>query len=210
MNANKTPIFKNGFFWSIVFLLASLPATSISDSLVIVCLFIAIILFVSTLIKRIKRKKTTKQAESAQPQPQKPKYTTESIKVAGTSFYQDAIESLGTPNDDYSTPKKVFIETFGEGEKVFEYDFNPDIELIPEPTNEHDKNAIRVEADDELIGYVPRDKTAYVRGLMEADKLYYIGAEIEGGKYKTLIDDEIESDRMDYYARLILKIKSDS
>lgn len=38
-------------------------------------------------------------------------------------------------------------------------------ELVPEPTNKHDKNAIAILCDGKRIGYIPADETDEVRAL---------------------------------------------
>ena len=40
------------------------------------------------------------------------------------------------------------------------------LELIPEPENEHDPNAIKVIVDGQHIGYVPADKCAKVKKIL--------------------------------------------
>jgi len=62
------------------------------------------------------------------------------FNVAGVSFYKDSIE-------------KVISHTT--------------CSLIPEPDNEHDKEAIQVIVNDFRIGYVPRNQTQAVRDHVE-------------------------------------------
>ena len=59
------------------------------------------------------------------------------INVAGESHYQDALHSLAGN---------------AEGETRLE----TTAALIPEPTNPHDPNAVKVEIDGKLVGYLPR------------------------------------------------------
>ena len=58
----------------------------------------------------------------------------ELINVAGESHYQDALHAI--------TQGQQRLETTAA--------------LIPEPTNPHDPNAVRVEIDEKLVGYLPR------------------------------------------------------
>ena len=51
------------------------------------------------------------------------------------------------------------------------------VDLIPEPDNPHDPNAIRVYMNGKHIGYVPKEKTAKVRKFLS--KIYEISAEVE-------------------------------
>jgi len=60
----------------------------------------------------------------------------ESVNVAGESHYQDALRAIA-----------------GEGEVRHDTEAH----LIPEPENEYDPNAVRVEIDGSKVGYLPRD-----------------------------------------------------
>ena len=51
------------------------------------------------------------------------------------------------------------------------------LELIEDPENKHDPNAIKVVVDGKHIGYVPKEKTAKVRKFLS--KIYEISAEVE-------------------------------
>jgi hypothetical protein len=56
------------------------------------------------------------------------------VNVAGESHYQDALHEITAGQDRLETTAA----------------------LIPEPTNPHDPNAVRVEIDSRLVGYLPR------------------------------------------------------
>ena len=60
----------------------------------------------------------------------------ESVNVAGESHYQEALRSIA-----------------GTGDVRHEAEAH----LIPEPENEYDPNAVRVEIDGLKVGYLPRD-----------------------------------------------------
>ena len=49
-------------------------------------------------------------------------------------------------------------------------------ELIPEPDNKHDKNAIKVIVSGIHVGYVPRNLTANVKNIMDKFNVYEIDA----------------------------------
>jgi len=61
----------------------------------------------------------------------------ELVNVAGESHYQDALHAIAGS---------------GDGEVRFE----TTAALVPEPSNPHDPNAVRVEIDGRLVGYLPR------------------------------------------------------
>ena len=56
------------------------------------------------------------------------------MNVAGESHYQDALHEIAGGQDRLETTAA----------------------LVPEPTNPHDENAVRVEIDGKLVGYLPR------------------------------------------------------
>jgi len=60
----------------------------------------------------------------------------ESVNVAGESHYQEALRAIAGPGE-------VRMDT--------------EAHLIPEPENDYDPNAVRVEIDGHKVGYLPRD-----------------------------------------------------
>lgn len=87
------------------------------------------------------------------------------INVAGESHYQDALHSL-VGNSEGETR----LETTAA--------------LIPEPTNTHDPNAVKVEIDGKLVGYLPRqaaiDYGPMVKELAERGRTAVCEAMIAG------------------------------
>ena len=57
--------------------------------------------------------------------------------MAGESHYQDALHAIAGSSDG-------------------EVRFDTTAALVPEPSNPHDANAVRVEIDGRLVGYLPR------------------------------------------------------
>ncbi|WP_283124168.1 HIRAN domain-containing protein [Angelakisella massiliensis] len=109
----------------------------------------------------------------------------ERFHVAGVSFHQDEIASLGYENSDYDMSKKEIIDSSMENEKIYAVEFDPQrVELEPEPDNPHDPNAIKVIVDGVHVGYIKKGSTAHVRNLLAAGGK--VSAEIYGGKYKML------------------------
>lgn len=91
-------------------------------------------------------------------------YKKEKFQVAGVSHYSDSImKDIAYENDDYSLSVKELSETYDVGDRVFEYSFDDcNASLVPEPTNEHDPNAVRVEVKGILIGYVKRGSCSQI------------------------------------------------
>lgn len=129
---------------------------------------------------------------SVQPAPPpKPAITTERVHVRGVDKYKDNIESVASENPYYDLSKRELIDRFSD-EKVWQYDFDVKGELVPEPDNPYDPNAIMVQANGLCIGYVPKGSTGHIRKLMESGRIVSMDLDIGGGKYKDVYEDEDE------------------
>ena len=87
------------------------------------------------------------------------------VKVAGVSYHQDALQSLGTKNPDYSKTRQALQDAGLLGKWISEYKFSPQkVELIPEPDNPYSENgtAIKVVVDGVHIGYVGDESSQHV------------------------------------------------
>ena len=137
-------------------------------------------------------------------------YKKEKFQVAGVSHYSDSImKDIAYENDDYSLSVKELSETYDVGDRVFEYSFDDcNASLVPEPTNEHDPNAVRVEVKGILIGYVKRGSCSHVKNLLKSPDFDHVKVEIGGGKYKRLYEDDdklkIEKDSCEFFADLYI------
>ena len=99
----------------------------------------------------------------------------------------DDIISLGLENDDYNYNKKELIELGYEDERIYQYEFYPNkIELIPEPDNPYDPNAVKVIVDNIHVGYIKSGSCRHILNLLKEDRIIKIDCEIGGGKYKRL------------------------
>ena len=111
----------------------------------------------------------------------------ETHHVAGTSYRQSNIQSLGTENSDYSLTKKEIEDFYDENEHIYEYIFSVNnVQLIEEPTNKYDPNAIKVVIDNVHVGYIKRGSCSHVKNLIHNNKITRLEADILGGKSKYL------------------------
>lgn len=147
----------------------------------------------------------------------KPEYKVEAHKVAGVSFRQKEIESIGVYNSDYDLSKSEIEDIYGTYTKVWQYEFDATAKLVPEPDNPHGENAIRVEADGVHIGYIKSGSAAHVKKLIDNNLIHSIKIEIGGGKYKMITEDEDDDGNVKtrlekgstgygYYAKLTLEV----
>lgn len=116
------------------------------------------------------------------------------FRVAGTTFHESEISSIGLDNPDYSRSKKSLANDFMIDERIFQYEFYPrKCELVPEPENQHDSNAIRVDIDGVSVGYIGKQETDKVREILNTKEPVSFSAKITGGKYKIVEEaDEID------------------
>lgn len=138
----------------------------------------------------------------------------ETHKVAGVSFRQDAIRSLGVKNPDFTATKKTLQ---GEGltdEWIYEYIFAPQkVELQPEPDNPHDPKAIKVVVDGTHVGYIKAGSCAHIHKLLREDRILHATCFIGGGKRKGIFEDDevgqytLEQDEIPFNARLTITTK---
>lgn len=138
-------------------------------------------------------------------------------RVAGVTYYEDNILSLAQENDFYEMTKKELIEDGFEDERIYEYDFCVSkFEVVPEPDNPHDKNAIKVLADGVQIGHIKAGSCSHLLNVIKENRITKIEGEIKGGKYKYIgYDDEtekyiLEKDKIPFYAKLEISEKKKS
>ena len=93
-----------------------------------------------------------------------------SVSVVGESHYKENIAGLGVASRTYFVPVERLYGSYTEGDVLYKYNFDPmPAELVAEPDNPHDANAIRVDIFGETVGYIPRGDTARVRELLSDD-----------------------------------------
>lgn len=115
----------------------------------------------------------------------KPHAEFERHKVAGTTYHLDAIMELAEDNPDYDMTQREIIDAGMEEERIYQYTF-PDspVELVDDPDNEQDPNAIKVLVAGQHIGYIKRGSTCRIHKLQRSGRVLGVTAEIYGGRYK--------------------------
>ena len=115
-------------------------------------------------------------------------------KVTGLQYYKDNLLDLAVENSDYDMSKKEIIDCGMEDEKIWKYEFYPrKAELVPEPDNPHDPNAIKVVVDGRHVGYIKAGSCTHLLKLIKEGRIKGIDCEIGGGPYKTVFE-EIDDD----------------
>ena len=89
--------------------------------------------------------------------------------VAGVFAHSDAVRAIGRRKRDYwELSDAALLEKYPDVEKrIYAYSI-PAVtcELVPEPDNPHDPNAIKVLLDGQHVGYVPAAECATVRTIL--------------------------------------------
>lgn len=110
--------------------------------------------------------------------------------VAGISFREGAVFSLGTENPDFKLTRKQLIEDGVIYERVYKTDFFvKSCDLIPEPDNPADPKAIKVVVEGVHIGYIKKGSCAHIHKLLREGSIDRITCEIAGGPYKIIVTD---------------------
>lgn len=126
------------------------------------------------------------------------------IMVAGFDHYQKELSSLMTDENDYYnlTKAEMLDETWLDPEeKIYKYEVaHCALAIKHEPGNPYDPAALRVHADGQFIGYVPRKQFQLLKRLAYAPGLE-MHVEIFGGPYKILEYNEEE----DYLGEMLPK-----
>lgn len=110
--------------------------------------------------------------------------------VAGTYYHKAAIQALAKANPDWRKAGKTLAAEGKVMEKIPHYTYaDRPIKLEPEPTNAHDKNAIKVLIAGEFVGYISQDDNILVGKILQSGDIKYITAEFRGGEYKVVSED---------------------
>lgn len=107
--------------------------------------------------------------------------------------------ALAQENPDYNLTKREIIDDGLTDERIYQYTFaDGPVELVDDPDNEQDPNAIKVLVAGQHIGYIKRGSTGRIHNLQRAGRVLGVTAEIYGGKYKVVICDD-DDDGAEHY-----------
>lgn len=119
--------------------------------------------------------------------PERTKLIKEDFSVAGVSYCKENIMKLACVNSDWRKHTKTLLAE--NKHTVYRYNFiNKPVKLLPEPSNEHDPNAILVQIAGEKVGYISREENVHVADILGKRSVKYISAFITGGDYKVISD----------------------
>lgn len=107
--------------------------------------------------------------------------------VVGESFRKKEISTIGVPNPKYKLSKSDLYKNRLLDVIVYEFTF-PKVEtvLIPEPSNKHDSNAMKVIMNGVHVGYIKASESAGVNKMLEERRIRRIQGYLCGGNSRTL------------------------
>lgn len=107
---------------------------------------------------------------------------------AGMSHYMNSLMELAVENGDYACTKRELKKFYLINKRVYQYHFRAtDIDLVPEPDNIHDENAVKIILDNRHVGYIRSSETDGLVDLYNSDRVKRVQVVIEGGHYKILL-----------------------
>lgn len=119
--------------------------------------------------------------------PEKRTLKIKEFRARGCSHYLHNIQSLACINKDWKKKNDNIVSDGLASKKIYRYYYtNTPVNLIGEPTNPHDKNAIQVIVANKLIGYVPAEECLSVKNIFRKYEIKYISCFIGGGEFKVV------------------------
>lgn len=111
--------------------------------------------------------------------------------VVGLYYYRDALEQIRKENSDWNkTAAQIFEKRGRNAVKVYHYKYPAlNVDLRPEPDNEHDHNAVAVYVDNYVIGHIAREDCSEVQTILNKHKVDSISGSITGGEHKQFYTD---------------------
>lgn len=132
-------------------------------------------------------------------------YKIERHRVTGIQHYEkDFLKKLGHYNCDYDLTKKEIKEKYFDGDTIYQYTFyDSELELVPEPDNPYDSNAIKVMISGVHIGYIKKGSCSRVKNLLSSPDLLKVDVSLYGGKYKyvSIHEDDDGDEKTDVESR---------
>ena len=123
-----------------------------------------------------------------------PKQEIATIEITGFfALKEDGIMRVLEANPLFELGTKELVEKGYGGKRIYKFfpDYKYGIELIPEPENPYDKNAVAVAITGAKIGHIPRDQTLWIKKLMKSGKIINMQVEVKGGPVRKIFTDGV-------------------
>lgn len=127
------------------------------------------------------------------------------IEVVGESFMKNQIASVMSGNGLYNASDNIFIDKVEETKKIYKFKYRETTaQLVPEPDNPHDSNAIKVVIDNVHVGYIPASRCLELKNIL--GKIKYVNAHLHGGDYKYHSHGEVFKSESDFSIELYITL----
>ena len=141
------------------------------------------------------------EAEAA-PAPQKPKVDVRKYTVKGVFAHENEIfHEMMIRNPEFDYTKSELRDCGAVNMNTYEWipRDGMEVELVPEPDNKYDPNAVKVVVGGHHIGYIPKEKCLEVLELLSSGRIERMSYDLIGGKYKRVDEDyDFEKDKSTY------------
>lgn len=133
----------------------------------------------------------------------------ETFELPGTYYHKASIAKVANINPDWRKTCKTLINEEKDNKKIYRFmKTTKKAELVQEPDNPHDKNAVMVLVDGEKVGYISAEENLHVIELMKSNAIKGVSATITGGSYKIVYsEDEMEKGETGPYVEVKVKYR---
>ena len=115
-------------------------------------------------------------------------------QITGLRYRMGNVMALAKENPCYKLDKAAIIRKGMTETYIHKYLFqNEPVELIQEPDNPHDPNAIKVVVAGKHIGYIKAGSCAHLNKVINEGRVEKVLCRISGGPYKAVFADVVEA-----------------
>lgn len=127
------------------------------------------------------------------------------LYVAGTHYVKQNITSILSINSVYRLSDERFTKCVPENKRIYKYKIKTSsAKFVPEPDNEHDRNALKVMIDNVHVGYIPADNCIEVKKIIK--KVKSITATVRCGDCKYHVGNEVYKSEEDFNIDLNIEL----
>ena len=132
----------------------------------------------------------------------------ETFRVAGVNYHIPDLLSLAIDNKLYQASNSEIIKRGLAENRIWKYSFKyKSIDLVPEPENPHDPNALKVVIDGAHVGYIKAGSCAHLLKMMRTG-VEVTSCRIGGGPFKIIYESgDTETDESGYSVTLSIRKK---
>lgn len=153
------------------------------------------------LLKKLLGKKEQEQPAAKAPDPFSYPF---SFLAVTFGRHEKDLTSLAERTPAFQLSDEDFIKRYKSDRKVYQFKFKEmRAELVPEPTNKYDPNAIMIVVDGLVISYVPRAMTETVRRRMT--RPYRVTVKPRGGPWKRNVDGLVEIGMAEFKVNVVIE-----